>query len=79
MKKDKIKENIINLIGEAGGVDDFVYISNGALTIESGQAPKEVKVALEELVADGVVEIYDKESKNGAIFHLYKLKKFLYC
>ena len=38
-----------------------------------------VKVALEELVADGVIEIYNKESENGAIFHLYKLKKFLYC
>ena len=49
------------------------------MTIESGQAPKEVKVALEELVADGVVEIHTKESEYGAIFHLYKLKKFLYC
>ena len=38
-----------------------------------------VKVALEELVADGAVEIHHKESVNGAIFNLYKLKKFLYC
>ena len=79
MRKAKIKENIITLIGEAGGVDDFVFISNRAMTIESGQAAKEVKVALEELVADGVVEIHTKESEYGAIFHLYKLKKFLYC
>ena len=78
MKKDKIKENIINLIGEAGGVDEFVFISNRAITLDIGETPREVREVLIELVEDDVVEICNKRAENGGIYHYYKLKKFLY-